>query len=263
MTVILSCSSLIEYINAAQQAMGTDWPVVVVDRSHHAEPAEMKQVVKETIEGILSGRIPLEPDSSASGQQNVPAKALDGYAAEQPNVHTEQSAAVDPSDLTVLVAMGFCGGSWDHVSFPCRVVIPRTDDCISILLATDDQYIPNRKELGHLYLYESDPKDFSALHLLRDGGTAEESYRNMSRDDLFRYWFGNYHAMDIIDTGLNPCYEVPYVEAAQKEADLINADLGYAQGSNRMMEKLVSGRWDDQFLVAEPGHVIKHSDFFD
>ncbi|MBQ2312035.1 MAG: DUF1638 domain-containing protein, partial [Firmicutes bacterium] len=224
---------MLEYVNAAQKAMGTHWPVVVVDRSHHAEPAEMKQVVKETIEGILSGRIPVDPDSSAAGQPNVSAE-------QSAAVDTaEQCAAVDPADLTVLVAMGFCGGSWDHVSFPCRVVIPRTDDCISILLATDDQYIPNRKELGHLYLYESDPKDFSALHLLRDGGTADETYRGMSSEDLFRYWFGNYHAMDIIDTGLNPCYEVPYVEAAQKEADRINADLGYAQGSNRMMEKLV------------------------
>ncbi|MBR3302074.1 MAG: DUF1638 domain-containing protein, partial [Firmicutes bacterium] len=219
---------MLEYVNAAQKAMGTHWPVVVVDRSHHAEPAEMKQVVKETIEGILSGRIPLDPDSSAAGQPNVSAEqsaAVD--TAEQSAVvdtveqcaavdTEEQCAAVDPADLTVLVAMGFCGGSWDHVSFPCRVVIPRTDDCISILLATDDQYIPNRKELGHLYLYESDPKDFSALHLLRDGGTADETYRGMSSEDLFRYWFGNYHAMDIIDTGLNPCYEVPYVEAAQK-----------------------------------------------
>ncbi len=259
MTVILSCSSLIEYVDAAQKAMGTDWPVVVVDRSYHAEPAEMKQVVKETIEGILSGRIPVDPDGFTAGQPDSP----EGNSSGRPDGPAEQTAGIDPADLTVLVAMGFCGGSWDHVSFPCRVVIPRTDDCISILLATDDQYIPNRKELGHLYLYESDPKDFSALHLLRDGGTADETYRGMSREDLFRYWFGNYHAMDIIDTGLNPCYEVPYVEAAQKEADLINADLGYAQGSNRMMEKLVSGRWDDQFLVAEPGHVIKHSDFFD
>ena len=53
MTVILSCSSLKEYVDAAQKAMGTDWPVVVVDRSHHAEPDEMKQVVKETIEEII------------------------------------------------------------------------------------------------------------------------------------------------------------------------------------------------------------------
>ena len=47
MTVILCCSSLLEYVNAAQKAMGTHWPVVVVDRSHHVEPAEMKQVIKE------------------------------------------------------------------------------------------------------------------------------------------------------------------------------------------------------------------------
>ena len=247
MTVILCCSSLLEYVNAAQKAMGTHWPVVVVDRSHHVEPAEMKQVIKETIDGILSGRIPVGTDA--------PAEA-DGTA-------EAASGKPDPADLTVLVAMGFCGGSWDHVSFPCRVVIPRTDDCISILLATDDLYVPNRKEAGHLYLYESDPRDFSALHLLRDGGAADETYRGMSAEDLFRYWFGNYRNMDIIDTGLNPCYEVPYVEAAQKEADRINADLGYAQGSNRIMEKLVSGRWDEQFLLAEPGHVIKHSDFFD
>ena len=233
--VILACSSLKDHIDAAQKAMGTSWPVVIVDRSNHVEPSQMKDVVRQAIEKLL--------EEQSAGQKG------------------QASSGAEP--LTVLVAMGFCGGAWDHVSFPCRIVVPRVDDCISMLLATDDKAIPNRKEIGHLYLYENDPKDFSALHLIRDGGTADEMYRGMSRDDLFRYWFGNYHAMDIIDTGLNPCYEVPYVEAAQKEADAINADLGYAEGSNRMLEKLVSGRWDDQFVVAEPGKIIKHSDFFD
>ena len=65
MTVILSCSSLLEYVNAAQKTMGTHWPVVVVDRSHHVEPAEMKQVIKETIDGILGGSIPADADSPA------------------------------------------------------------------------------------------------------------------------------------------------------------------------------------------------------
>ncbi len=222
MTAILTCSSLTKYVDAAQKAMGTDFPVTVISREHHADPSDMKDHVIDAINNM-------------------------------------------PEDVdTVLVSMGFCGGTWDHISFDRRVVIPRVDDCISILLQTDDEYIPNRKEIGHLYLYEDDPADFSALKLLHDGGTAEESYRNMSRDDLFRYWFGNYHAMDIIDTGLNPhCYDVDYVEAAQKEADMINADLGYAEGSNLMLEKLVSGRWDRQFTVAEPGKVIKHSDFFE
>ncbi len=226
--IILACSSLKEYVDAAQNKMNTSWPVILVDRALHVEPADMKAAIAEKISQLFSG-----PD------------------------------APDPADTTILVAMGFCGGTWDHVSFPCRVVVPRVDDCISLLLTTDDTYQPNRKELGHLYLYESDPKDFSALHLIRDGGTADPSYRGMSQADLFRYWFTGYHAMDIIDTGLNPCYEVPYVEAAQKEADVINADLGYAQGSNLILEKLVSGRWDAQFLVLEPGRTAIHGDFFE
>ena len=258
MNVILTCSSLKDHIDAAQAAMGTSWPVVVVDRSHHVEPAEMKQVVSEAIARIMqeySGS-----KSVRSGQRSTESNAGRQGA---DNKAGPQGAGNSAEPLTVLVSMGFCGGTWDHVSFPCRVVIPRADDCISIMLTSDDKLIPNRKEIGHLYLYEKDPADFSALKMLRDGGTAEESYRNMSREDLFRYWFGNYHAMDIIDTGLNPCYEESYVEAAQKEADAINAQLGYAQGSNHLLEKLVSGRWDEQFIVAEPGKLIKHSDFFD
>lgn len=42
---------------------------------------------------------------------------------------------------------------------------------------------------------------------------------------------------------------------------MIHAALDYVQGSNRILEKLVSGEWDEQFLVAEPGHLIRHGDF--
>ena len=168
-----------------------------------------------------------------------------------------------PAEIdTVLIAMGFCGGVFDHVSFDRRVVLPKADDCVSILLNVDDECVPNRKEMGHLYLYENDPADFSALTLLRDRETVPEDVKGVDPELLFRMWFGNYHAMDIIDTGLNDCYAESYVETAQAEADRIGASLGYAEGSNRTMEKLVAGRWDDQFLVAEKGKLIRHGDIF-
>ena len=43
----------------------------------------------------------------------------------------------------------------------------------------------------------------------------------------------------------------------------MHVSLDYVQGSNLMLEKLVGGRWDRQFLVAEPGHLIRHGDFFE
>jgi len=54
------------------------------------------------------------------------------------------SAEVD----SVPETMEFCGGSWNEVFSEKRIVIPRVDDCISLLLHTDDARHPNLKEKG-------------------------------------------------------------------------------------------------------------------
>ena len=44
-----------------------------------------------------------------------------------------------PSDVdTVLVAMGFCGGSWQDVSCSKTLVIPRVADCVALTLTTPE-----------------------------------------------------------------------------------------------------------------------------
>lgn len=220
-TVIITCSSLEDYVRAAQKTLATSFPMIVIDRIYHVEPEKMKEKVAEKIQSL--------PDE------------------------------ID----TILVGMGFCGGVWDHISFNRRVVIPRVDDCVSLLLHTDDAYHPNLKEPGHLYLYENNPEDFSALSLIRDYSGADHEFAGMDKEFLFHMWFDNYYAMDIIDTGMNDCYDERYVEKAQENADMINASLGYVQGSNLLLEKLLLGKWDEQFLVVEPGHLISHGDFFE
>lgn len=170
--------------------------------------------------------------------------------------------ALPPEVETVLVAMGFCGGAWEQVRFDRKVVIPRVDDCVSLLLHTDDRYCPNRKEPGHLYLFENDPKDFSALTLYRDQYKLDPELRNLDPDFLFHMMYDSYKHMDIIDTGLNDCYSEEYVAAAQEEADQIGAELGYAEGGLHLLEKLLTGQWDEQFLVAQPGKLIRHGEFF-
>ena len=88
-------------------------------------------------------------------------------------------------------------------------------------------------------------------------------YEGVSQEMLFHMYFDSYTNLDIVDTGLNDCYSEEYAQKAQENADLIHAALDYVQGSNRMLEKLVGGRWDKQFLVADPGRLIKHGDFFE
>ena len=159
---------------------------------------------------------------------------------------------------TVLVAMGFCGGSWEDIATDKRVVIPRVDDCITLLLHTDDTWYPNLKQCGHLYLRDDIEGKFSPKsikkNLCSQYGDSEGSF-------VFRTWFGSYTNADIIDTGAYDCHSEAYMLEAMENADLMEATLDYVPGSNLILEKLVSGRWDQQFLVIEPGNTVSNMDF--
>lgn len=142
------------------------------------------------------------------------------------------------------------------------MVIPRVDDCVSLLLHTDDGYHPNLKETGHLYMYEKDPDSF-LIETMMGECPVDEEYKTLDTDTLSQMFFSGCRHLDIVDTGFNDCYTEEYAIKAQVQADKLHAALDYVQGSNLLLEKLVSGRWDGQFLVAEPGQVIKHGNFFE
>lgn len=159
---------------------------------------------------------------------------------------------------TVLVAMGRCGGSWDDVSVSRRVVIPKVDDCITLLLHTDDTPHENLKEDGHMYFRDCDTGGYT-IQGIKDRLCRE--YGMEVGTSIFGGWFAPYTDADIIDTGVYDCYSEAYVEQAQINADLIRCRLNYVQGSNIILEKLISGKWDAQFVVAEPGTKIQMKDF--
>ena len=50
-------------------------------------------------------------------------------------------------------------------------------------------------------------------------------------------------------------------ERKQENADLVRCILDYVPGSNRILEKLVSGKWDEQFVIFEKGETIGFKNF--
>lgn len=217
-TVILSCTTLLEYVKKAQQTCGTDFPVIELDRQYHVEPSQMRVHILE----ILS-RLPADTD-------------------------------------TVLVAMGFCGGSWQDISCSCTLVLPRVADCVALALTTPERYAPDLKEPGHMYLFSNGKNGFSVQSIY---DSLLKQYDREIADITFNRYFENYYHLDIIDNGLYDCYDLNYVEQAQKEADLIHAELDFVPGSNILLEKLVSGNWDNQFLVVPPDTTVTQGLFYD
>lgn len=155
---------------------------------------------------------------------------------------------------TVLVAMGYCGGSWEGVESPCRLVIPKIDDCVSLLLQMGDLPISNLKKAGHLYVREKDPSRecfheiFERLTKKLDAETKERYHND---------WKQLYSGIDIMDTGLNDCRRPEYREEVQKDADWLEAELSYVLGGTYLLEKLFAGKWDEQFLVLQKGEKLE------
>ena len=217
-TIILSCTTLLDYVQQAQLTCGTAFPIMELDRQYHVEPARMREHILETLSGL-------------------------------------------PADIdTVLVAMGFCGGSWQDVSCSRTLVIPRVSDCVALTLTTPERYAPDLKEPGHIYLFGDGDTGFS-VDAIYD--SLLEKYDREMADIVFDMYFEHYHHLDIIDNGLYDCYDLAYVERAQKEAEKIHSELDFVPGSNILLEKLVSGKWDSQFLVVSPDTPVTQGLFYD
>lgn len=217
-TIILSCTTLLDYVQQAQLTCGTAFPVVELDRQYHVEPSRMREHILETL-----SKLPADVD-------------------------------------TVLVAMGFCGGSWQDVSCSHTLVIPRVADCVALALTTPEQYSPDLKEPGHMYLFGDGDTGFS-IDAIYD--SLLEKYNKEMADIVFDMYFEHYHHLDIIDNGLYDCYDLAYVEHAQKEAEKIHSELDFVPGSNILLEKLMSGKWDSQFLIVPPDIPVTQGLFYD
>ncbi|MBQ3404351.1 MAG: DUF1638 domain-containing protein [Oscillospiraceae bacterium] len=168
--------------------------------------------------------------------------------------------ALPPEYGTILVAMAFCGGSWREIISDRRIVIPRMDDCISILLTVTDDWVSNRKKTGCMYLTDN----------RNDGMTIPEIYRNYTMlygerrgKRVFQMMFDSYNSIGIIDSDVYDSRDREMLDFAKQSAELINGSVEHVPGSNMVLEKLVSGNWDEQFLILEPGTVMTEFDLWE
>ena len=111
-----------------------------------------------------------------------------------------------------------------------------------------------------MYLFGNGENGFSVQTIYE---SLLKEYDKEMADIVFNMYFDHYYHLDIIDNGLYDCYDLDYVERAQADADRIHAELDFVPGSNILLEKLVSGRWDNQFLIVQPNMTITQGTFFD
>jgi hypothetical protein len=141
-----------------------------------------------------------------------------------------------------------------------HLVIPRVDECIAIFLGSCKAYQEQaRKEPGTYYLtkgwIEVGDNPFSEYQRL------VQKYGEAKAERMIQLMLKNYTRLGFINTGQ---YEIErYREYARKTAEQFNLRFEEIDGSPALVEKLVYGPWDDEFLVVAPGETIQYTDFVD
>jgi len=164
-----------------------------------------------------------------------------------------------PEADVLLLGYGLC--SMAVVGLQARsahLVIPKVDDCIAIFLGSCVAYKEQaKKEPGTYYLTKG---------WIEVGDTPFEEHKQLVEKygearalRMTRLMLKNYRRLAFINTGQ---YEIErFREYAQKTADSFGLRFEEIEGSSALVQKMINGPWDDEFVVIEPGQTIKYTDF--
>jgi hypothetical protein len=132
------------------------------------------------------------------------------------------------------------------------------DDCIAMFLGTRAAY---RKELDQepgTYFLSKGWID-AGITLLDDLEMMEERYGPSLAERLIKRMLQNYKRLAFIDMGYGD--REKYSQFCQRAAMKLNLSYQEIKGTTAFLDKMCNGPWDDELIVAPPGHEICLADF--
>ena len=157
---------------------------------------------------------------------------------------------------TILLAYGCCGnGTVGLKATTGDLIIPRTEDCISMLMSQCGQPYLRPKATyfmtkGWLEGTHSMAKEIE--HAVRRYGP-ERAKR------IFEQMFKHYIYLMLIDTQAYNIEEC--LSEVESLAQSLNLEMTFAQGDIWFLRQLLSGNADQDFCIIPKGETVSHQDF--
>ena len=158
-----------------------------------------------------------------------------------------QTALDDVGAQRVLLAMGFCGNAIRGLRVPVgELIIPRVDDCISLLLGSVKRRLEVSREYSAYFFTEGWLRGERNIwvehqHML-------ETYGEELTEELEKSMFGHYKTLGLLDCGIKPVE--PLVEGTKMIADGLHLTQQVIPASAKYLEDLLTGPWSaERFLT--------------
>ncbi|MDD3818746.1 MAG: DUF1638 domain-containing protein [Actinomycetota bacterium] len=161
----------------------------------------------------------------------------------------------------IVLGYGLCGnGTLGLVSPKVPIVVPKVDDCITLLLGSTAERKKQLKiEPGTYFLtrgYIGETGDF----ILPGVSEIKNKFDEDTLQWVVKEMLKNYRKIAFIDTGNYNSTE--YKEKARKEAIKLGLKFEEIKGSNNILDKIINKNWNGQFIIIRPGVRIT-SDMFE
>lgn len=218
---IIACSMLENEIKYAYENTGCTLPIIWIDRGLHNFPEKLRLKLQETIDQLQE-----------LGQPEEPAE--------------------------LLLAFGLCGNATAGLtSTNARLILPKFDDCIHMLLCDGHRSCRGLTQAGTIYLTDGWIHDEEGI--LQQHNKLLEDYDEETRDAIFEMMYAHYDSITLIDTG---CTSLEAATTyAKKACELMDFALKTTKGHTLILEKLLKGEWDENFIILEPKMELKDEMF--
>ena len=154
----------------------------------------------------------------------------------------------------IILCMGYCGNAVLGLkNGSCELVMPKVEDCITLLLGSQERRRKMAEEEGTYFLTKG---------WIQGGRTIWNEYEHLKMRCgavravlLLREMMKNYSRLVILDTG---AYKISEVRGeAEKTADILALRCQTAEGTVEYLKELVSGPWPEQrFLIVPAGMTV-------
>ena len=159
----------------------------------------------------------------------------------------------------IILGFGQCANAViGLVAQKSRLVIPRVDDCIAMVLGSSSAYKELLKRVPGTYFLSRGWIE-SGVTLIEEFKELRQRYGKDRADRIQKKMLHHYTRLVFVDTGeanLGKCKEY-----CRKAALTLELDFEVTKGNNQLIHAMVNGCHDDRFIVARPGHQINLKDF--
>ena len=185
--------------------------------------------------------------------------------------HIDRIETEDPAVDAILLGYGLCGGATAGLtSKRVPLVLPRAHDCVTIFLGSRDRYLQEQESTPGTYWFTEDnvKRGNAFMGALLGSSERSDSVKSTYEEYVEKYgqenadylmealgeWQQHYSRGAFLETGMAPD------DVAKERAKTDTENRGWRFESvlsdMGLVERLLDGEWNDDFLVVQPGEAV-------